>query len=73
MAATAATEHFTAVFANWLMRHPEALDGAEPLTEEEAEERRRVAERHRGRAAHRRRGERGIVKCGGLAQVSDGE
>jgi hypothetical protein len=26
---TAATEHFTAIFANWLLRHPEALDGAE--------------------------------------------
>jgi uncharacterized protein len=30
LAATAATEHFTAVFADWMMRHPEALDGAEP-------------------------------------------
>lgn len=30
VAATAATEHFTAIFANWLMRHPEALQGAEP-------------------------------------------
>lgn len=30
LAATAATEHFTAIFANWLLRHPEALDGAEP-------------------------------------------
>jgi predicted metal-dependent hydrolase len=29
VAATAATEHFTALFANWLMRHPEALQGAE--------------------------------------------
>jgi predicted metal-dependent hydrolase len=28
--ATAATEHFTAVFADWMLRHPEALDGAEP-------------------------------------------
>ena len=27
--ATAATEHFTAVFASWLMKHPEALDGAD--------------------------------------------
>lgn len=27
---TAATEHFTAIFAAWLLRHPEALDGAEP-------------------------------------------
>ncbi len=27
---TAATEHFTAIFAHWLMRHPEALRGAEP-------------------------------------------
>jgi len=27
--ATAATEHFTAVFAAWLMRHPEALEGAD--------------------------------------------
>jgi predicted metal-dependent hydrolase len=30
VAATAATEHFTAVFADWLLRHPEALEGAEP-------------------------------------------
>jgi uncharacterized protein len=30
LAATAATEHFTSIFANWLLRHPEALDGAEP-------------------------------------------
>jgi len=30
VAATAATEHFTAIFADWLMRHPEALEGAEP-------------------------------------------
>jgi predicted metal-dependent hydrolase len=30
VAATAATEHFTAIFASWLMRHPEALHGAEP-------------------------------------------
>ena len=30
LASTAATEHFTAVFAEWLLRHPEALDGAEP-------------------------------------------
>lgn len=30
VAATAATEHFTAVFADWMLRHPEALDGAEP-------------------------------------------
>jgi len=30
VAATAATEHFTAIFASWLMRHPEALEGAEP-------------------------------------------
>ena len=30
LAATAATEHFTAIFANWLLRHPEALAGAEP-------------------------------------------
>ena len=29
-AATAATEHFTAVFAGWMLRHPEALEGAEP-------------------------------------------
>jgi predicted metal-dependent hydrolase len=27
---TAATEHFTSIFANWLLRHPGALDGAEP-------------------------------------------
>lgn len=30
LAATAATEHFTALFADWLLRHPEALAGAEP-------------------------------------------
>lgn len=30
VAATAATEHFTAVFADWILRHPEALAGAEP-------------------------------------------
>jgi uncharacterized protein len=30
LAATAATEHFTALFADWLLRHPEALEGAEP-------------------------------------------
>ena len=29
VAATAATEHFTAIFANWTMRHPEAFEGAE--------------------------------------------
>lgn len=29
VAATAATEHFTAIFADWMLRHPEALDGAE--------------------------------------------
>ncbi|NCV39291.1 MAG: metal-dependent hydrolase, partial [Betaproteobacteria bacterium] len=27
--ATAATEHFTAVFAAWLMKHPQALEGAD--------------------------------------------
>ena len=30
LAATAATEHFTAIFATWTMRHPEAFEGAEP-------------------------------------------
>ncbi len=30
VAATAATEHFTSIFANWMLRHPEALAGAEP-------------------------------------------
>lgn len=30
VAATAATEHFTAIFADWLMRHPQALAGSEP-------------------------------------------
>lgn len=30
VAATAATEHFTALFANWMLNHPEALAGAEP-------------------------------------------
>jgi predicted metal-dependent hydrolase len=27
--ATAATEHLTAIFADWMLRHPEALEGAE--------------------------------------------
>jgi len=30
VAATAATEHLTALFADWMFRHPEALQGAEP-------------------------------------------
>ena len=30
VAITAATEHFTAMFAEWLLAHPETLDGAEP-------------------------------------------
>jgi predicted metal-dependent hydrolase len=30
LAATAATEHLTAVFADWMLRHPEALHGAAP-------------------------------------------
>jgi uncharacterized protein len=30
VAATAATEHFTAILADWMLRHPEALEGAEP-------------------------------------------
>lgn len=30
VAATAATEHFTAIFADWLLHHPESLAGAEP-------------------------------------------
>lgn len=30
LAITAATEHFTAMFAQWLLAHPETLDGAEP-------------------------------------------
>lgn len=30
VAATAATEHITAMFADWMFRHPEALDGSEP-------------------------------------------
>ena len=30
LAATSATEHFTAIFADWMLRHPEALEGAEP-------------------------------------------
>lgn len=29
VAATAATEHFTAIFANWTMQHPEVYEGAE--------------------------------------------
>jgi len=28
--ATAATEHFTAIFADWILSHPEVLQGAEP-------------------------------------------
>ncbi|MGJ7511387.1 metal-dependent hydrolase [Variovorax sp. GT1P44] len=30
VAITAATEHFTAMFAEWLLSHPQLLDGAEP-------------------------------------------
>ena len=30
LAATAATEHFTALFADWILRHPEVLEGTEP-------------------------------------------
>ena len=30
VAATAATEHITAMFADWMFRHPEALEGCEP-------------------------------------------
>ncbi len=30
VAATAATEHLTAIFADWMFRHTEALEGAEP-------------------------------------------
>lgn len=30
VAATAATEHFTAMLADWLLCHPQALEGAEP-------------------------------------------
>jgi hypothetical protein len=30
LAATAATEHFTALFADWMLTHAEALEGAEP-------------------------------------------
>lgn len=30
LASTAATEHFTAIFADWILRHPEAFEGAEP-------------------------------------------
>ena len=30
LAVTAATEHFTAMFAEWLLARPEILDGAEP-------------------------------------------
>lgn len=30
VAVTAATEHFTAILAEWMLRHPEALAGAEP-------------------------------------------
>lgn len=30
VAATAATEHLTAILAEWMLSHPQALDGAEP-------------------------------------------
>ena len=30
VALTAAVEHFTAILAEWMLRHPEAMDGAEP-------------------------------------------
>ena len=30
VAATAATEHLTAIFADWMLSHPAALEGAEP-------------------------------------------
>jgi predicted metal-dependent hydrolase len=30
VAITAATEHFTAIFAEWMLSHPEALEGADP-------------------------------------------
>ena len=30
LAATAATEHLTAILSDWMFRHPEALQGAEP-------------------------------------------
>lgn len=30
VAGTAGTEHLTAIFADWMLRHPEALEGAEP-------------------------------------------
>ena len=30
VAATAATEHLTAIFADWMLRHPQVLAGAEP-------------------------------------------
>lgn len=30
LAITAANEHFTALFAHWLLTHPQVLDGAEP-------------------------------------------
>ena len=30
LAVTAANEHFTAMFADWLLAHPDVLDGAEP-------------------------------------------
>ena len=30
LAITAANEHFTALFAEWMLSHPECLDGAEP-------------------------------------------
>lgn len=34
LAATAATEHFTALLAHWIMRHPEVFEGTEPRLRE---------------------------------------
>jgi hypothetical protein len=69
---TAATEHLTALFADWLLRHPEALDGAEPRlkTAVDVAQRRRVrAPQHRLRRlpGARRQPRAGGCGCSGMS------
>jgi len=60
MAATAATEHLTALFADWLLKHPETLSGAEPRLQtmwlwhsaEEAEHRSTAFDIYQAMSAH---------------------
>lgn len=60
MAATAATEHLTALFADWLLKHPETLAGAEPRLQtmwlwhsaEEAEHRSTAFDIYQAMSAH---------------------